>query len=167
MTGEPTMDLPNHTEYTATQGTAAVFDLSARGLVELTGPEAVPFLHNLCTNDIKNLAAGRGCEFFLTTNKARVVGHGFAHRLLPAESPVLWLDVDPGSGAKVAAHLNHFIVSEQVEIADKGGTVALFHVAGPRAGAAVEQVLGVPPPMLDELQHALVGGVRLVWHRRL
>src|SRR5439155_1411346 len=37
----------------------------------------------------------------------------------------------------------------------------------PRAGASVEKVLGVPAPMLDELQHALVGGVRLVWHHRL
>src|SRR5207244_6495226 len=134
--------------------------------LELTGSEAVPFLPNLCTNDIKTLPAGRGCEFFLTNNKARVVGHGFVHRLLPAEPPVLWLDVDPGSGARVAAHLNHFIVSEQVEIADRGGTVALFHVAGPRAGAAVEQALGAPLPMLDELQQALVGEVRLVCHRR-
>src|SRR5438046_7926757 len=108
-------------EWTAARNSAALFDISDRATVELSGPEAVPFLHNLCTNDIKDLAAGRGCEFFLTTNKARVVGHGFAHRLVPAEPPVLWLDIDPGSGAKVAAHLNRFIVSEQVEIADRGG----------------------------------------------
>src|SRR2546423_8805039 len=95
-------------EYAAAQGAAAVFDLSARGLVEVSGPEAVPFLHNLCTNDIKNLAAGRGCEFFLTTAKARVVGHGFAPRLLPAEPPGLWLDVHPGRGAQGAAHLHPF-----------------------------------------------------------
>src|SRR5438067_5051485 len=99
---------------------AALFDLSSRGQVELTGADAVQFLHNLCTNDIKNLAPCHGCEIFLTTNKARVVGHGFAHRLL-AEPPTLVLDVDPGTGPKVAAHLNHFIVSEQVEVADRTG----------------------------------------------
>src|SRR5438874_1231101 len=53
------------------------------------------------------------------------------------------------------------------EYAAAQGAAALFHVAGPRAGAVVEKELGVPAPMLEELQHALVGGVRLVWHRRL
>ena len=77
-------------EYTAAQGAAAVFDLSARGLVEVAGPEAVPFLHNLCTNDIKNLAAAAGCEVFLCNARARTLAHGWVYRLAgdpPARSP--------------------------------------------------------------------------------
>jgi hemoglobin-like flavoprotein len=35
---------------------AAVFDLSHHGKLHVTGADAATFLHNLCTNDIKNLA---------------------------------------------------------------------------------------------------------------
>src|SRR5882724_9262178 len=108
-------------ECAAARNWAVLFDISNRGLVELTGPDAAALLHNLCTNDIKKLTPGQGCEFFLTTSKARVVGYGIAHRVLPAEPQVLWLDVSPGSAAKVVAHLDHYIVSEQVEIADFTG----------------------------------------------
>src|SRR5689334_4635448 len=60
-------------EYRQAREGAALFDVSHRGKVELTGPEAARFLHNLCTNDILNLAPGRSCEAFFTTAKARVV----------------------------------------------------------------------------------------------
>jgi folate-binding protein YgfZ len=160
------MTLQTSADYAAARTGAVAFDLSARGQVELTGLEAVAFLHNLCTSDIKNLAPRQGCEFFLTTNKARVVGHGFAHRLL-AEPPTLALDVDPGTGAKVAAHLDHFIVSEQVEIADRTGSVAQFHLAGPAAAQIVEKVLGAALEPLVDLQHTIHGDVRIVRHDRL
>jgi folate-binding protein YgfZ len=160
------MPSPPSADYAAACSAAVVFDLSARGQVELTGPEAVQFLHNLCTNDIKNLPARRGCEFFLTTNKARVIGHGFAHRLL-AEPPTVVLDVDPGTGPKVSAHLNHFIVSEQVEIVDRTGAVAQFHLAGPQAAAVIEKMLGKPLEPLADLQHVIHGDVRIVRHDRL
>jgi tRNA-modifying protein YgfZ len=152
--------------YTAARNASAIFELSDRGQVELTGPDAVALLHNLCTNDIKNLAPGRGCEFFLTTNKARAVAHGFAHRLLPADPPVLWLDLAPAGAGKVVAHLNHFVVSEQVEIADRTGTVALFHLCGPQANNVLNATMpGMPA--LEHLQHVTMAGLRIVRHDRL
>ena len=146
----PNLATQTEAERAAARSSAAVFDLSHRGQVELTGADAVAFLHNLCTNDIKNLKPGNACEFFLTDNKARVVAHGVAHRLLPAEPPVLWLDFDRGSAAKTVAHLNRFVVSEQVEIADRSGALALLHVCGPKA----EAVLGERVPdsfLIDRL----------------
>ena len=160
------MTVQTNPAYAAACSTAAVFDLSNRGQVELTGPDAAQFLHNLSTNDINNLPARHGCEVFLTTNKARVVGHGFAHRLL-AEPPTLVLDIDPGTGAKVAAHLNHFIVSEQVEVVDRTGGIAQFHIAGTRAAAVVEKVIGGPLEKLADLEHVVHGDIRIVRHDRL
>src|SRR5579862_4026225 len=152
--------------YTAARNASAIFDLSNRGQVELTGPDAIALLHNLCTNDIKNLPAGRGCEFFIATNKARAVAHGFAHRMLPSEPPVLWLDMAPGSAEKVVSHLNHFVVSEQVEIADRTGTVAQFHLCGPQAIDVLNTAVpGVPE--LEHLQHVRTDALRIVRHERL
>ena len=43
-------------DYQRTCDHAAAFDVSQRGKIEVTGPDAARFLHNLCTNDVKNLA---------------------------------------------------------------------------------------------------------------
>jgi tRNA-modifying protein YgfZ len=154
-------------EYAAARSAAAVFDISDRGQVELAGPDAALFLHNLCTNDIKDLAAGRGCEFFLTTNKARVVGHGFAHRLLPVNPQVVWLDLDPGSAVKVATHLEHYHVTEQVEIADRTNAVAMLHLCGPRAQEILSAVMLEELPELEPLQHIVDRDMRVIRHDRL
>src|SRR5262245_53641999 len=60
-------------EYARARAGTGLWDVSHRGKVELTGPEASTFLHNLCTNDVNDLALGAGVEAFLTTNKAKVV----------------------------------------------------------------------------------------------
>jgi folate-binding protein YgfZ len=130
-----------------------MFDVSDRGAVELTGKDALLFLHNLCTNDITSLASGHGCEFFLTTNKARVIAHGWAHRLVPEKPATLYLDLSPGYAVKVLAHLNHFLVSEQVELADRSAQRAQFHVCGPTAAQVVEKALTTTLPELNDLQH--------------
>jgi folate-binding protein YgfZ len=147
---------------------AAVFDVSDRGAVEVSGKDSVAFLHNLCTNDIKGLVPGHGCEIFLTTNKARVIAHGWAHRLAPEKQPTLWLDVSPGAAAKVLEHLNRFIVSEQVELADKSADRAQLHVCGPAARQVVEKTLTSTLPELQDLQHEVLPSVvRVIRHEML
>src|SRR5437868_11927227 len=68
-------------EYRQAREGAALFDLSHRGKVELTGPEAAVFLHNLLTNDITNLPYSHGCESFLCNSQARVVAYALVYRL--------------------------------------------------------------------------------------
>jgi folate-binding protein YgfZ len=141
-------------EYATARSGAALFDLSHRGKVELSGPEAASFLHNVCTNDIVNLPLGGGCEFFLTTNKAKVVAHGCAfHVRLHDGRPALWLDVPPGMAEKVIQHLDHFVISEQVEFADRTREFAQLQLAGTQAKDVLEKALVDDVPPLEELQH--------------
>jgi folate-binding protein YgfZ len=152
--------------YSVARTGAALFDLSARGVMELSGADCVTFLHNLCTNDIKGLPPGSGCEFFLTNHKARVVGHGFAHRQVPGAPPRLVLDVDPGTGPKVATHLDRFIVSEQVEVADRTGQWVTNHICGPQTLQLVEAIVpGIGAP--GNLQSLIADGVQYTRHDRL
>jgi aminomethyltransferase len=58
-----------------------LFDLSHRGKIELTGKEAALFLHNLATNDIKNLAYSHGCETFFCNAQARVLASALTYHL--------------------------------------------------------------------------------------
>lgn len=135
-------------EYAQAHERAVLSDLSHRGKVELAGPDAVRFLHNLCTNDIVSLPVGAGCEAFLANLQARVVAHVFAHRLRYLDaSEGLWLDTAPGMGAKVHKHLDHYLISERVELFDRTAEYAQLAVIGPGARAILERVL----PNLPEL----------------
>jgi folate-binding protein YgfZ len=141
-------------EYAQARSGCVVLDQSQRGKVELTGNEAAAFLHNLCTNDVKDLPLGAGCEFFLTTNKAKVVTHGFVYHVrLGGGRPALWLDLEPGTSEKVIQHLDHFLISEQVEFADRTREFAQVHIAGPGALAVLQRALMDDVPPLGELQH--------------
>jgi folate-binding protein YgfZ len=132
-------------EYRQARTAAALFDLSHRGKVELTGPEAAIFLNNLLTNDIKNLPLSRGCEAFLCNVQARVLAYALVYRLkvfddatFLSSHDAFWLDVDPGTDDKVVRHLDRHLISEQVEIADRTRAFAHLHLAGPQAAALME-----------------------------
>jgi folate-binding protein YgfZ len=142
-----------HAEYAAARDRAAVFDQSHRGKVEAVGKETLFFLHNLSTNDIKNLAVGHGCEAFLANAKARALAHVYVFRLPPETPGRLWLDAGPGLGAKVFKHLDRHLISEQVELADRTHEFAQAHLCGPEARAVLERALGSPVGDLGELQH--------------
>jgi folate-binding protein YgfZ len=148
-------------EYQTTCESAAVFDLSHRGRVEASGPDAAIFLHNLCSNEIKRLATGCGCETFFTNAQARVVAHGFVYHLVLQNWPkmgdrrqVHTIDLAPGTAEKLIRHLNQFLISEQVELADVTRAYGHLHLAGPHAQAVLEKALRGDVQGLEDLQDA-------------
>lgn len=143
-------------EYQQVCQDAGLFDLSYRGKLELSGPDAVPFLNNLCSNDVKNLPVGGGCEAFLTTNKAKVVSHLRIFHLQAGDGrQALWLDLEPGQSEPVIQHLDRYVISEQVEFSDRSRDFALLHLAGPNARIILEKALDDEVPNLEELQHMI------------
>src|SRR5437870_369631 len=89
-------------EYVCACDRAAVFDVSPRGKVEVTGGDAVSFLQNLSTNDVAALPVGAGCEVFFTTAQAKVVAHALVYHLLLHDGREgLWLDVAPAMAEKI------------------------------------------------------------------
>lgn len=143
-------------EYQHAVGHVALFDRSHVGKVELTGDDAPSFLHNLCTNDILTLPLGGGCEAFLTTAKAKAVAYLLVYHLqLHDGRRALWLDVTPGMAEAVVKHLDHYLISERVELADRTREFAQMHLAGPQAAAVLGRVLGEEIPPLEPLQHMM------------
>lgn len=126
-------------EYQGAREQAVFFDLSDRGKVVVSGSDSRTFLHNLCTNDVKSLHPGAGCEVFFATAQARAVAYGVIHCLEPIEQESFWLDLDPGLADKLVKHLDRYIISEQVELSDRSAEFAQWHVAGPVAKAVVDR----------------------------
>jgi folate-binding protein YgfZ len=128
-------------EYQAATEGVALFDLSQYGKIELAGRDARSFLNNLCTQDVTKLSVGAGCEAFLTTNKARVIAHVWITR---REENVLWLDMVAGLAETVVKHLNHYLISEQVELTDRTGEFSLLRLVGPKTVEFLSG-LAIPP----------------------
>ncbi len=116
-----------------------VFDLSDHGKVEVAGKDAAAFLHNLCTNDIKRLAVGEGCEAFFTNAKARVLAYVWIeHATLADGRPVFQVDTERGLGATLFDHLNRYLISEEVELTDRSKELAELHLVSCAVDFAVQ-----------------------------
>ncbi|MBX9585598.1 MAG: hypothetical protein K2X87_35265 [Gemmataceae bacterium] len=133
-------------DYQAALTGAAVFDRANAGRVVVTGPDAAMFLGNLCTNDIKSLADGQGCEAYFCNPTAKVQ---FQTWILRAGD--YWIETTPGRGEELYQYLDRYLISERVEIVDRTAEFCEFHVAGPKAaevagrsGRPTANPLGVP-----------------------
>ncbi|HZT81953.1 MAG TPA: glycine cleavage T C-terminal barrel domain-containing protein, partial [Gemmataceae bacterium] len=94
---------------------------------------------------------GRACEAFFCTAQARVVAHGFIWHLL---AETFWLDLAPGLAEKLVRHLGRYLISEQVELADRTAEHAQLHLAGPKAKETLDRATNGQAPDLGELQCA-------------
>jgi folate-binding protein YgfZ len=153
-----------HAEYFAARQTAAFLDPSNSGWIELSGRDAKLFLHNLATNDVRDLTVGQGREIFLTNHKARVIGHGIVGCY---GADVLLLEVEPSRKDAVLKHLNHYLISEQVELSDRTGQLGRLTIVGPDAAAHVTGLTGAAVTDLTTWQHLVVEKpLGIAWHIR-
>jgi folate-binding protein YgfZ len=105
---------------------AGFVDVSDRTKIELRGDDRASFLHNFCTNDIKRLQPGQGCEAFICNVKGHVLGH--VHVYCGVSS--LWLDTVPGQAEKLVKHLDRYLIREKVEILDRTDDLSAVLVSG-------------------------------------
>ena len=120
---------------TLTDGCGFV-SLDGWSVATLTGADRHKFLHNTCTNDITKLAAGQGCEAFCTDVKGKIVAHVFV--LIGAEKT--YLVTVPEQADKLIAHLDRYIIREDVQLADETNELGTFFLAGSDTTKLLEQV---------------------------
>jgi tRNA-modifying protein YgfZ len=128
-------------EYRTLATAAGAVDVSDRTKIELRGDDRAAFLNNFCTNDIKRLERGQGCEAFFCNVKGHVVGHGDVY----CEEHSLWIDTVPGQSEKLIAHLDRYLIREKVEIIDRTADFAEFVVVGPLTGESLMQITDLLP----------------------
>lgn len=136
----PTATTSPTDQFSQARDVVLVFDVSDRTQIELTGADRAKFLHGFCTNDIKRLEPGQGCEGFLTNIKGRVVGHIFVF----ATATSLWLDTVSGQEAAIVSHLDRYLIREDVQFVSHPERAELF-VTGPHAAQLLMLDEGLPP----------------------
>ncbi|MFN7133272.1 MAG: hypothetical protein ACK4N5_14435, partial [Myxococcales bacterium] len=65
--------------------TAALFDTSDAAKLTASGPDAPQFLHNISTNDVKDLPLGGGCELYFCDARARALFVAWVYHVLLAD----------------------------------------------------------------------------------
>ena len=141
-------------DYAAATSSAALFDTSGAAKLLLTGPDAPMFLGNLSTNDVKNLPLGGGCEAYFCDPRAKVKFQSWIfHVRLSDGRHALWVETTPGRNTELVQYLDRYLISEQVEIADRTNDFAQFHLAGPKAREVLSTALGAAVPDLPEFAH--------------
>ena len=116
--------------YVQARQKAAVFDVSARTRLVMTGADRRNFLHNFCTNDVRGLADGASCEAFLLNVKGRILGHLFVSA---EEDGRLWIGSVSGQAAPISEHLAKYHLLEDFQLSDCSVENCEFLVTGPAA----------------------------------
>jgi tRNA-modifying protein YgfZ len=141
-------------DYAAATTTAALFDTSAAAKLVLTGPDAPMFLGNLGTNDTKNLPLGGGCEIYFCDARAKVKFQAWVYHVRLADARhAMWLETTAGRNTELLQYLDRYLISEQVELADRTADFAQFHLAGPTAASVLSKALGDAVPDLPPFAH--------------
>jgi tRNA-modifying protein YgfZ len=143
---------PLAAEYAALTRGWAVVDVSDRTQIEITGADRAAFLNGFCTNDVQRLQPGRGCETFVTNVKGKTIGHVFVFCGLKS----LVIDGDPGQSPALLAHLERFVIREDVQFHDRTGLWDEWFVSGSEAGPGLKRLLAVdlPATMLEHAGYA-------------
>jgi folate-binding protein YgfZ len=124
--------------YRALRQTAGLVDRSTRGRVRLTGRDRRSYLQGLLTNDIEALTAGTGCYACLLTPQGRMI----ADMRVEEDGDAILMDLERDVVATVRDHLDRFVFSEDVQVADVSASLAQLGIYGPSAPAVVSRALG-------------------------
>jgi folate-binding protein YgfZ len=101
------------------EGLACV-DLSHRGVVTVTGPDRLSWLHSLTSQHLATLLPRNSAETLVLTPKGHI-----EHALhVVDDGSTTWLGTDPGAAPAVAAWLDSMRFMLRVEVADRTADVA-------------------------------------------
>ena len=130
-----------------------IFDMAWQAKLVLTGEDRVRWLNGMVTNNIRDLAPGRGVYSFLLSAQGRIQGEMVAYN----RGDHLLITTDRQQAPLIAATFDRYIIMDDVEVSDVSDKLGAIGVAGPTAG----EVLGAPAFDVGQLAKGQV--TDLVW----
>jgi tRNA-modifying protein YgfZ len=118
-----------------------------RTQIELTGADRAAFLHNFCTNSVRDIPPGGGREAFVLDAKGHVLGHV----LLFVTPHSIVLDAVAGQTERLIAHFERYVIREDVSVRDRTAEWADLLIGGPQADDLLDSLALHAP--LEPLAH--------------
>jgi folate-binding protein YgfZ len=118
-----------------------VVDLSHRGVVTVTGPDRLTWLHSLTTQHLGELPPGVSVEALVLSP------HGHVEHVLHVvdDGATTWLTVEPGTAGPLVAWLDRMRFRSRVEVSDASDRWAVLGEARAAAAAPGEAPAWVDP----------------------
>jgi folate-binding protein YgfZ len=140
-------------ELAALVHSAAAYDLGYLTRIRITGGDRLRWLNGMVTNTVQSLPEGYGNYTFILNAQGRIQGDGYVFR----DADDLLLETDRAQAPRLLAHLDHFIIMDDVELQELDATTTTLGLAGPKA-PEILAALGLPvPEKLAFVQTALHG----------
>ena len=124
-----------------------VYDLGYREKVSLTGADRVRWLNGMVTNNIRDLAAGRGVYAFLLNPQGHILADLYAYN----RGESILVDTDASQLEKMIVTFDHYIIMDDVVITRLGEHMTSLGVAGPKS-RAVLKAAGIQVPEMPPLE---------------
>lgn len=143
-------------EQRALEGGIAVVDLSHRGIVVVTGPDRLSWLHSMTSQQLTGLPVGESVETLLLDPNGRIE---YVIRLVD-DGTQSWLLVDEGLAEGLSTYLNRMRFALRVEVFNRSADFAA--VCGFGDGAALRLLRGLHPVVewVDPWNSVQRGGVQ-------
>jgi folate-binding protein YgfZ len=141
---------PAREQRAMTEGQVLV-DRSNRGVVKITGPDRLSWLHSLTSQHVERLTPGSTTEALILSPQ----GHLEHHLTLTDDGTATWIHVEPHTAKALVDYLNSMRFMLRVEVEDLSGVLVVQTLAGPlpadggvvsRTGSASS----APATLLDE-----------------
>ncbi len=116
-----------------TTGTAP---LNSTGWLRVTGEDRVRWLNGMVTNSIQQLQPNEGNYSFFLNAQGRIQGDA----TIFATPDSLLIETAATQLPNILAHLDHFIIMDDVELADITATKSGILVAGPQAASTLARI---------------------------
>jgi folate-binding protein YgfZ len=135
------------TELAALREGCGVYDLGFLARLSLTGEDRGRWLNGMVTNNIRDLAVDQGIYAFLLNPQGRILGDLFAYN----RGNSILVETDRSQVEKLLATFDHYIIMDDVEVANQSEQMTALGVAGPKA-RAILQAAGIAVPEMRSLQ---------------
>ena len=108
-----------------------VVDASHRGVIRITGPDRLSWLHSLSTQALEQLATGASAQTLVLSPQ----GHVEHHLTLTDDGSAVWAHVEPGSAAALLEFLTSMKFMLRVDPQDVSADYAVLSLLGPQVPA--------------------------------
>jgi folate-binding protein YgfZ len=134
-------------EFASLLNGCGLFDLGFRARISLKGGDRVRWANGMVTNNIRDLAVGRGVYAFLLNPQGHILGDMNVFNA----GETLEVETDRSRVEKILATFDHYIIMDDVEVTNLSEAWTMLGIAGPRA-RAILNLAGIDVPELEPLQ---------------
>lgn len=136
-------------EYQTVRSQVGLLDLCHRSLLCFTGSDRLSFLQGMVSNDVKGLASGQGIHAAVLDVHGKIM----ADVRIFCTDEFFLMDLWEPLKERILAHMNRYIIADDVEITDLTGQYGIIGLQGPKARPLLRELL--PPVKIpsSELGH--------------